>query len=233
MRKRILSFILAALMLTALIPSAFAATLEDINQPSVFLKQSQRGTCTLVSSAMMLRRTAMMRGDADWAEITEASCRSAFWLSGRGLPYHFTYKDITVDNVRLPGGNANKQVLIDTLAEHPEGVVLHASSVPHGILLTDYTDGVFYCADPAQGIPSGRIPVTQAYGTRVENSSSYWYASSPSVKLEEPQPEEPEQTEPEAQDQSPMSMLVSQGLQSAKISASTLILQAMAQAGDR
>ena len=218
MQKRILSFILAALMLTALIPSALAATVEDINQPSVFLKQERRGTCTLVSAAMMLRRTAMLRGDADWAKITEASCRSAFWLSGRGLPYHFSYRGITVDNQRLPGGKANQKVLIDTLAKHPEGIVLHASGVPHGILLTDYTDGVFYCADPAQGLPEGRIPVTKAYGTRVENSTSYWYASSPTVR--------PENNSDNA---AKPSELVSMGLQEAKSSTSSMLGRALAE----
>ena len=46
------------------------------------------------------------------------------------------------------------------LAEHPEGIVLYDRSRPHAVLLTDYTDGVFYCSDPAGNISSGRIPLT-------------------------------------------------------------------------
>ena len=62
MRKRILSVVLTVLMLAAMVPSAMAATLEEINQDEVFLKQQQRGTCTLASTAMMLRRAAMRTG---------------------------------------------------------------------------------------------------------------------------------------------------------------------------
>ena len=124
MQKRLMSIILAVMLLAAMATTAGAATYEEINQDAVFVKQSQRGTCTLASTAMMLRRAAMLNGDENWVSITEASCRSAFWLAGRGLPYHFTYGTMTVDHARLPGGQANRQVLIDLLAEHPEAVVI-------------------------------------------------------------------------------------------------------------
>ena len=151
MRKRILSVVLTVLMLAAMVPSAMAATLEEINQDEVFLKQQQRGTCTLASTAMMLRRAAMLNGDENWAQITEAS---------------------------LPGGQANEAVLIDLLEEHPEGIMLHAACVPHGILLTEYKDGQFYCADPSEYAEAGIIPIEEAWGTRVENSNAYWYVTS-------------------------------------------------------
>ena len=91
MQKRLMSIILAVMLLAAMATTAGAATYEEINQDAVFVKQSQRGTCTLASTAMMLRRAAMLNGDENWAAITEASCRSAFWLAGRGLPYHFLW----------------------------------------------------------------------------------------------------------------------------------------------
>ena len=136
MRKRILSVFLAGVMAAAMAPAALAATTDELNQDAVFLKQQQRGTCTLAATSMMLRRTAMLNGDENWDQITESSCREAFWLSGRGLPYNFSYGDITVSHDTLPGGQANTQVLIDLLEEHPEGIMLHAACVPHGILLT-------------------------------------------------------------------------------------------------
>lgn len=183
MPQKIRSLILTILVLTFCIPAAFAADFDDINRPEVFLKQENSGTCTLASTTMMLRRTAMMHGDPHWAEITEASSRAAFWRAGRGLPYVFSYGEITVNHAFLPGGEANRQVLMDVLAQHPEGVMLHAAGVPHGVLLTDYTDGVFYCADPSVAVPAGRIPITEAYGTRIENSTAYWFVTSPDVKL--------------------------------------------------
>ena len=127
---------------------------------------------------MMLRRAAMLNGDENWAQITEASCREAFWLSGRGLPYNFSYGEMTVGHDRLPGGQANEAVLIDLLEEHPEGIMLHAACVPHGILLTEYKDGQFYCADPSEYAEAGIIPIEEAWGTRVENSNAYWYVIS-------------------------------------------------------
>jgi len=189
MRARILSIVLTVIMLLALMPSAMAATVEEINQDEVFLKQERSGTCTLASTAMMLRRTAMLRGDQDWSSITEASCREAFWIPGCGLPYEFQYDGMTVNHGRLPGGEENRQILIDMLAEHPEGIVLHAPGVPHGILLTDYTDGVFYCADPAQNVAHGRVTIDQAHGTRIENSYAYWYVVTPDVAAEASAPE--------------------------------------------
>ena len=90
MRRRILSIFLAGMMMAATAPAALAATTEEINQDAVFLKQQERGTCTLASTAMMLRRTAMLNGDETWNQITEDSCREALWITGVGLPCNFS-----------------------------------------------------------------------------------------------------------------------------------------------
>ena len=82
MFKRLLTAALAALMLLTLAPMALAATEKEIQEDSVFLKQQGRGTCTLAATAMMLRRTALLNGDEAWDQITERSCRSAFWRGG-------------------------------------------------------------------------------------------------------------------------------------------------------
>lgn len=184
MRQRILRIITAVLALVMLAPAALAATYDEINQDQVFLKQEQRGTCTLASTAMMLRRAALLNGDENWAQITEASCRQAFWIAGCGLPYSFSYGEMTVGHDTLPGGAANADVLIDLLAEHPEGIMLHAACVPHGILLTEYKDGQFYCADPSEYAGTGIIPIEEAWGTRVENSNAYWYVTSAVAETE-------------------------------------------------
>jgi len=232
MRARILSILMTVLMLVALVPtSAMAATFEEINQQEVFLTQDRNGTCTLASTAMMLRRTAMLRGDQDWQSITEASCREAFWIGGRGLPYKFQYDGMKVAHGRLPGGEANRQILIDMLKEHPEGIVLHAPGVPHAVLLTDYTDGVFYCADPAPNKPNARIPIDQAHGTRIENSYKYWAVTSPDVSLGGPLVLTPDLAE--ASESAPvLSDLVpaALGIQEAEQTDGCLIAQAMAEA---
>ena len=40
-------------------------------------------------------------------------------------------------------------MLISLLEQHPEGIVLYDRTQPHAVLLTDYTNGIFYCSDPA------------------------------------------------------------------------------------
>lgn len=185
MRQRILRSIAAMLVLVMLAPAALAATYDEINQDQVFFKQSQRGTCTLAATAMMLRRAALLNGEENWAQITEASCRAEFWIPGCGLPYSFSYGEMTVGHETLPGGAANEAVLIDLLEAHPEGIMLHAACVPHGILLTEYKDGQFYCADPSEYAGTGIIPIEEAWGTRVENSNAYWYVTSQVADVQE------------------------------------------------
>ena len=189
MPRRILPLFLALLLLVFLSPAALAADgdLPALDDPQVLIKQTRSsGTCTLASAAMMLRRAYLLRGDAGWASVTEASCRSAFWRGG--LPYEFSYGDLSVGHAWLPGGAASRAVLAEVLADHPEGVVLLSRGARHGVLLTDCTDGVFYCADPAPSIPAGRIPIDQAWGTRVENSGAYWYVTTPLPPPAEPAP---------------------------------------------
>ena len=178
MFKKTLALLLTFLLLAALAPAALAAELPDFNETQVFIKQERSsGTCTLASAAMMLRRAALLSGDPNWDQITEVSCRPVFWRGG--LPHSFSYGGYSVGHAWLPGGAANRDALAKVLAQHPEGVVLLSYSAHHGILLTDYTDGVFYCADPAPSIPSGRIPIDQAWKTRIENSAAYWYITTP------------------------------------------------------
>lgn len=149
---------------------------ELLNDASVFLKQVGTHTCTLCSAAMLVRRALILKGDLeDWQSVTETSIRSTAWVEGKGLSWNFTYDGVKVNHDYLPGGSSNKEKLIALLAEHPEGIVLYNSSAPHAVLLTDYTDGVFYCSDP---ISNGRKPLSEAYKVTVENANAYWYVSS-------------------------------------------------------
>lgn len=164
---------------------ADAATFDDINQSSVFLNQQGRSTCTLVSSAMMMRRAAILQGNGNWSSITESSLKGSAWASGAGLKWSFSYAGISVGSAKLPTGAANKNILINLLAEHPEGIVLHYKGAPHAVLLTDYTDGIFYCSDPLPSRPTERIPLSRAYKVTVQNATRYWYVTSPKCYISE------------------------------------------------
>ena len=173
-KKRFLAFLLTAALLATMIPGVFAVDLSV--DAGFYFKQSRGGTCTLVSAAMMLRRRAYLDGMTDWTDVTENSVRSSAWSGG--LSHNFVYKAMRVAYATLPSGTkAKTDMLIQLLAEHPEGIVLYDRTEPHAVLLTDYTDGVFYCSDPAGSVSSGRVPISSA-SISIGRSSCYWYIAS-------------------------------------------------------
>ncbi|MCI8889869.1 MAG: leucine-rich repeat protein [Eubacterium sp.] len=151
-----------------------AVTFGQLNANEVFLKQSQARVCTLTASTMMIRRAAMLSGNPDWRQITEKSVRKSAWAEKTGLKWNFTAAGVSVTHKTL----SSKTELIRLLDKHPEGVVIYNSRKPHAILVTDYTDGVFYCSDPANDKPDGRYPVAQASIT-IESASRCWYVKNP------------------------------------------------------
>ena len=171
--KKWVSILLTLVFAVTCLPAALAV---DLNVDAGFyFKQSRGGTCTLASAAMMLRRRAYLDGLTDWTNVTENSVRSTAWSNG--LAHNFTYQEMQVGYATLPSGLEEKtQVLIRLLAEHPEGIVLYDRTQPHAVVLTDYTNGVFYCSDPAGNISSGRIPITSS-SVSIARASCYWYVT--------------------------------------------------------
>ena len=172
--KKWVSLLLTLVFALTCLPAALAV---DLNVDAGFyFKQSRGGTCTLASAAMMLRRRAYFDRLNDWTDVTENSVRSTAWSNG--LAHSFTYKEMQVGYATLPSSTAEKtQLLIKLLQEHPEGIVLYDRSQPHAVLLTDYTNGVFYCSDPAGNISSGRIPLNSS-SVSISGASCYWYVTS-------------------------------------------------------
>lgn len=171
--------------------SVNAATFGDINQSSVFVKQQTNYTCTLASAVMLVRRASMMAGKSNWSSVTESSMRSTAWVENSGLRWSFTYNGISVGHGTLSGGSGNKSTLISLLSSHPEGIVAYNggnSNQWHAVLLTDYTNGTFYCADPA-GNTSGRVALSSStikgsgQDGKLANFNAYWYVTSPKVSL--------------------------------------------------
>ena len=174
LKKKLAALALSLVLLLTCLPGALAV---DLNVDAGFyFKQSRGGTCTLASAAMMLRRRAYLDGLIDWVDVTENSVKSSAWSGG--LSHSFNYKAMQVGYATLPSSNAEKtQVLVELLAKHPEGIVLYDRRQPHAVLLTDYTDGVFYCSDPAGSVSSGRVPISAA-SISIGSSSCYWYITS-------------------------------------------------------
>ena len=171
--KKLMALVLSLVLMAVMLPGALAV---DLNVDAGFyFKQSRGGTCTLASAAMMLRRRAFLDGLTDWTDVTENSVRGSAWAGG--LSHSFNYNAMQVGYSTLPSNNeAKKAVLIQLLAEHPEGIVLYDRTQPHAVLLTDYTNGIFYCSDPAGNIGYGRIPITSS-SVSIARSSCYWYVT--------------------------------------------------------
>ena len=174
LRKTLAALLATMALMAVLLPGALAVDLNvDVG---FYFKQSRGGTCTLASAAMMLRRRAYLDGMDSWVDVTENGIKSTAWSGG--LSHSFTYNDMHVGYATLPSGKAAKTgALVSILAEHPEGIVLYDRTRPHAVLLTDYTDGVFYCSDPSNGVASGRVPLSAA-SISIGGASCYWYVTS-------------------------------------------------------
>ena len=190
--KKLLCALLAFVIAFTLIPAprAMADGNIGINDPSVFLKQKASDTCTLVSSAMMLRRRAILDGLSNWSSITEDSLKSVAWGSG-GLAFTFSYMGIGAKTLGLASNGytttaQKKAYFISMLSTHTEGIVIYNHSRPHAVLLTDYdpANDLFYCADP--GLGTGRILLTNSTipGTtqdqKLGNINQIWYVATDS-----------------------------------------------------
>ncbi len=197
--KRVLSMVLVLCMMLTLIPSILqpmeASAADAVSDPAVFIKQTPK-RCTLASAVMMLRRRAYLEGNGNWSSITEESTKSVAWSGG--LKWNFTYAGMTVTSSTFSGTAAQKkQKLISLLNSHPEGVVIYMygdEKKTHAVLATDYdsASGTVYCADPANGLPHGRIPLMSAYLTgstqdaRIGNLQMYWYIQSGNCNISTP-----------------------------------------------
>lgn len=152
----------------------------------IYLKQPQGSeTCTLYAAMMMLRRKAWMN-NKNWSNIIEENVKPYAWNGV--LKGSFTYADMTTWYGFLPESvEGKKETLISMLKDHPEGIVIYANELepPHAVLLTDYTEGVFYCADSDPGQKSGRILLTETLIAKtcssqdqdavINSLKKYWY----------------------------------------------------------
>ena len=125
--KKLVGILLTIVFALTCLPAALAV---DLNVDAGFyFKQSRGGTCTLASAAMMLRRRAYFDGRTDWVDVTENSVRSTAWSNG--LAHSFTYREMQVAYATLPSNHQEKtQLLIQLLAQHPEGIVLYDRTQP-------------------------------------------------------------------------------------------------------
>ena len=149
---------------------------------TIYLKQTESGTCTLTAAAMLLR-SAAAGARHDYAALTPETLRPVAWCTA-GLRFSFTCGGYTVAHSAFPS-EAGPAIARTLLRQHPEGLLLYNETVPHGVFLTDYseTDGRFYAADPSRRAPEGRILLTDTVlpgdsdEAVLRGVSAYWYVA--------------------------------------------------------
>lgn len=194
--KKILSMVTMVSYLCIAIPQiTFAVSPNELNNTVVFLKQAPDDVyCTLVAATNMLRRKAILNEDDNWSNIDTNAVGNVAWCSA-GLYNQFTYGNYSVSSNKFQSVSyeAKKNELINLLNSHPEGIVIYKiGNSPHAILVTDFTDNIFYCADPSPYWGVGRIPISSA-SISLSEATKYWYISSdntpftndPTVELEQ------------------------------------------------
>ena len=163
---------------------AAPAQAAEILPDELYMEQSRGGICTMVSSAMLLRAALYLNGSSHWDEISEDVAASVCWMWGVGLMHDWSfetdYASITVEHTDLYGVSVEElKALLDA---HPEGIVFYCGGVPHAVLLTDYEDDAFYCADPAPYCSGSRIPLADSWlgyrlgdqDTILRCATAYW-----------------------------------------------------------
>ena len=170
-----MALVLSLVLMAVMLPGALAV---DLNVDAGFyFKQSRGGTCTLASAAMMLRRRAFLDGLTDWTDVTENSVRGSAWAGG--LSHSFNYNAMQVGYSTLPSNNEEKKaVLIQLLAEHPEGIVLYDRRQPHAVLPTPPAASPrAVCRSRQPASPSQVLPATGTYLPTITAPSRRWTAS--------------------------------------------------------
>jgi glucan-binding YG repeat protein len=166
------ALIIALLACFIMIPTSVETHADVLDEPSTYSIVGYRdGMCVLSACVYMIRRSLIMMGSSAWDQVTLESARKVMTTNGvEYMKWNFTY---TVDGVTftIKSGNHTRDSLINYLASHPEGMVVHNGS--HAILATSY-DGNFHCVDSANwgaGI--------QNYGSSMSyDHGSCWYIAS-------------------------------------------------------
>ena len=184
--KRVVCIALILACLLAYAPQVWAEQVPD-RPDELYLTQNVTGTCTLCSSAMMIRTSMYLHGNNNWSKVTENALRPYAWLSGVGLYWNFTYTlgSTTVKVGHQSVNGMTEAALKKVLDEHPEGIVLYCGNLPHAVFLTGYVGDVFYCADTVQGISEKQVTLKKSwlgimYGSQaavLKKVTAYWYVT--------------------------------------------------------
>lgn len=200
--KALLSLVLCITVIFVTVSAAGAASFGEINNSEMFYCGNDYGACNLAALTMLLRRVYVGLG-RDWKTVTQDSVQSACCMSGSyGLLnsstyYNSTYPQFLTESVNIESASfsGGESALKSLLEAHPEGILLYNGNYPHGLLVTDYSNGQFYCVDYDWGTygnaalqtnSAWRTPLKESCKNKVtpENATKYWYVSSVKTSVE-------------------------------------------------
>ena len=167
----------------------------SINDDIVYDKQDPGSvTCTYFAAVHMMRRKAILDGRTDWDVMSKEAIKdpnSALTqeLWANGLNGTFSYKlaeDYSLNGKCVASGSLSVESLASLLKDHPEGIEVYDTGLPHAVLVTGYdsSTGTFYCYDSDPGQPKGFIPLSESligdnHGNSQDNVlaniGKYWY----------------------------------------------------------
>ena len=189
---RILTLVMCMALVMSFSSTAFAT--PGVLPDEIGLIQQTSVTCTLASAAMMMRARMYRSDNTLWSSITESSIQPVAWNNGVGLRGSWTYEiggnSISVSCSSCNGMSASW--LKTYLDQHPEGIVIYDTSLPHAVFVCDYVGDTFYCFD-SNSHPSvaysGRQALTTYYMRQLGSQTDilnaidkYWYVSSYSIQ---------------------------------------------------
>lgn len=202
MKKKIMSLLLIVCLVVTMIPFATmeANAATSLTNKKVYrISDYKSQDCLLSANVCMMRRAAITRGAKNWSAITNTSARKKLCTGVNNMRSGYTY---TSSGLTFKGGsgslpntkNGNKKNLISLLKSHPEGIVVYGTDKdgsPHGVLITSYSNGVFYCADSTQNYGAankGIVKYSASTMTSLSNCYKYWYLKSVAGKVTSSQP---------------------------------------------
>lgn len=133
-----------------------APTNSDPFPEELFVYQGKGTSYCVVSSATMMIKNRLYRaGDASYKNVTKESVKSVALNQYGDMLNNYRYvidgKQFNLNSKQ----NVDKEYLLETLKNHPEGIVLYTwrkdnpRGKQHAVILTKYVNGEFYCVDPA------------------------------------------------------------------------------------
>ena len=185
--RRILKFLCLFCLLNSLLISGCAGV-EGVYYGSypasgVFIVQTQRRTCTLVATTMMLRNYSYQLG-SPYEQVTESAVRQYAWTKQYGLSHDFSIGSVSVKcSTEIQDAYDKKAYLIMCLKQHQEGVVIYDTGAPHAIWLFGYDEDsdTFYCADTISRIGGRAITLEESIisgetqADKVNTIDKIWY----------------------------------------------------------